>query len=93
MPSATQKQSSEYGPADVASAAAAQAAIPPPAPEPREHASPKQSKSRTTIPTQSGKWILGKTIGAGSMGKVKLARKEESGEQVGHPSCPCVLCP
>ncbi|KAF6801133.1 protein kinase kin1 [Colletotrichum musicola] len=58
----------------------------------------KHSKSRTTIPTPSGKWILGKTIGAGSMGKVKLARKEDTGEQVackiiprgstedGHPS-------
>ncbi|PHH49961.1 Protein kinase kin1 [Ceratocystis fimbriata CBS 114723] len=42
----------------------------------------KPSKSRTSIPTASGKWILGKTIGAGSMGKVKLARKEEGGEQV-----------
>lgn len=42
----------------------------------------KQSRSRTTIPTQSGKWILGKTIGAGSMGKVKLARKEDGSEQV-----------
>ncbi len=42
----------------------------------------RQSRSRTTIPTQSGKWILGKTIGAGSMGKVKLARKEDSNEQV-----------
>ena len=46
------------------------------------HSSTKQSRSRTTIPTQSGKWILGKTIGAGSMGKVKLAHKEETGEQV-----------
>jgi hypothetical protein len=44
--------------------------------------SAKQSRSRTTIPTQSGKWILGKTIGAGSMGKVKLARKEDGSEQV-----------
>ena len=42
----------------------------------------KQTRSRTTIPTQSGKWILGKTIGAGSMGKVKLARKEDGSEQV-----------
>ncbi|KAI5467662.1 hypothetical protein BGZ63DRAFT_419352 [Mariannaea sp. PMI_226] len=42
----------------------------------------KQSRSRTIIPTQSGKWILGKTIGAGSMGKVKLARKEDGSEQV-----------
>lgn len=41
-----------------------------------------QSRSRTTIPTQSGKWLLGKTIGAGSMGKVKLAKKEDSNETV-----------
>ncbi|KFH44148.1 Protein kinase-like protein [Hapsidospora chrysogenum ATCC 11550] len=46
------------------------------------HSSSRPSKSRTTIPTQSGKWILGKTIGAGSMGKVKLASKEDTGEQV-----------
>jgi len=45
-------------------------------------ASAKHSRSRTTVPTQSGKWILGKTIGAGSMGKVKLARKEDGSEQV-----------
>ncbi|KAB5566625.1 CAMK/CAMKL/KIN1 protein kinase [Coniochaeta sp. 2T2.1] len=42
----------------------------------------KHGRTRTTIPTQSGKWILGKTIGAGSMGKVKLAKKEDSNEQV-----------
>ncbi|CAD6503226.1 BgTH12-02893 [Blumeria graminis f. sp. triticale] len=42
----------------------------------------KTSKSRTTIPAASGNWILGKTIGAGSMGKVKLARRNECGEQV-----------
>ncbi|KAL6401326.1 CAMK/CAMKL/KIN1 protein kinase [Ilyonectria robusta] len=42
----------------------------------------KHARSRTIIPTQSGKWILGKTIGAGSMGKVKLARKEDGSEQV-----------
>lgn len=46
----------------------------------------KHGRSRTTIPTQSGKWILGKTIGAGSMGKVKLAKKEDSSEQVRHPN-------
>lgn len=39
-------------------------------------------KSRTTIPAQTGNWVLGKTIGAGSMGKVKLARRVEGGEQV-----------
>lgn len=42
----------------------------------------RSGKSRTTIPAQTGDWILGKTIGAGSMGKVKLARRAEGGEQV-----------
>lgn len=45
-------------------------------------ATAKHGRSRTMIPTQSGKWTLGKTIGAGSMGKVKLAKKEDSTEQV-----------
>ena len=39
-------------------------------------------KRRTTISAQTGQWALGKTIGAGSMGKVKLAKNFESGEQV-----------
>lgn len=42
----------------------------------------KAARSRTTIPAQTGNWVLGKTIGAGSMGKVKLARRVEGGEQV-----------
>jgi serine/threonine protein kinase KIN1/2 len=42
----------------------------------------KPARSRTTIPAQTGNWVLGKTIGAGSMGKVKLARRVEGGEQV-----------
>ncbi|KAK6194138.1 transcriptional regulator [Pestalotiopsis sp. IQ-011] len=42
----------------------------------------KTRTTRTSIPTQSGKWILGKTIGAGSMGKVKLAKKEDGSESV-----------
>lgn len=42
----------------------------------------RPTKSRTTIPTPSGKWFLGKVIGAGSMGKVRLATKEDSSEQV-----------
>jgi hypothetical protein len=42
----------------------------------------KPGRSRTTIPAQTGNWILGKTIGAGSMGKVKLAKRAEGGEQV-----------
>ncbi|KAK2738861.1 serine/threonine-protein kinase KIN2 [Myotisia sp. PD_48] len=41
-----------------------------------------QPKRRTTISTPSGQWALGKTIGAGSMGKVKLAKNLETGEQV-----------
>ncbi|PHH85898.1 hypothetical protein CDD83_11027 [Cordyceps sp. RAO-2017] len=60
------------------------ASAPHPHPEPSQQpsAASKQTRSRTTIPTQSGKWILGKTIGAGSMGKVKLARREDGSEQV-----------
>jgi serine/threonine protein kinase KIN1/2 len=46
----------------------------------------RQRTTRNSLPTQSGKWILGKTIGAGSMGKVKLARKEDGSEQVRYPS-------
>ncbi|KAL2062835.1 hypothetical protein VTL71DRAFT_5907 [Oculimacula yallundae] len=42
----------------------------------------RTGKSRTTIPAATGNWVLGKTIGAGSMGKVKLARRVEGGEQV-----------
>jgi len=41
----------------------------------------RPGKSRTVIPTQTGNWVLGKTIGAGSMGKVKLAQRVEDGEQ------------
>ncbi|KZF26367.1 Pkinase-domain-containing protein [Xylona heveae TC161] len=41
-----------------------------------------QPRRRTTISAQTGQWALGKTIGAGSMGKVKLARNMETGEQV-----------
>ena len=42
----------------------------------------QQPRRRTTITTPSGQWALGKTIGAGSMGKVKLAKHMETGEQV-----------
>ncbi len=42
----------------------------------------RSGKSRTAIPAATGNWVLGKTIGAGSMGKVKLARRVEGGEQV-----------
>lgn len=37
---------------------------------------------KTSITGASGTWNLGKTIGAGSMGKVKLARKADGLEQV-----------
>lgn len=41
-----------------------------------------QPKRRTMISTPTGQWALGKTIGAGSMGKVKIAKNIETGEQV-----------
>lgn len=44
-----------------------------------------QPRRRTTITTPTGQWALGKTIGAGSMGKVKLAKNMETGEQVNMP--------
>ena len=41
------------------------------------------NKRRTTITAPAtGTWALGKTIGAGSMGKVKLAKNTETGDQV-----------
>ena len=39
-------------------------------------------RKRTNITAQTGTWSLGKTIGAGSMGKVKLAKNQETGETV-----------
>ena len=39
-------------------------------------------RRRTSIQTQTGTWQLGKTIGQGSMGKVKVARNAETGETV-----------
>lgn len=39
-------------------------------------------KRRTQVEAQTGIWTLGKTIGAGSMGKVKIAKNVETGEQV-----------
>ncbi|KAL5118309.1 Serine/threonine-protein kinase [Pleosporales sp. CAS-2024a] len=44
---------------------------------------PPVTKRRTTVTAPStGTWSLGKTIGAGSMGKVKLAKHVDTGEQV-----------
>jgi serine/threonine protein kinase KIN1/2 len=76
QPPAEMTTANNAGPAAVAHGGAADA----------RGAAAKQLRARTTIPTQSGKWILGKTIGQGSMGKVKLARKEDSNEQVSLPS-------
>ena len=52
--------------------------------EPIQHISTSTSgvRRRTTIDATTGAWELGKTIGAGSMGKVKLAKNKETGEQV-----------
>lgn len=64
------------------------AAAPPQAVRPSQPNQPSsaQPKRRTTITTPSGQWALGKTIGAGSMGKVKLAKNVETGEQVRFPN-------
>jgi serine/threonine protein kinase KIN1/2 len=42
---------------------------------------PAVGRRRTSITCQTGTWSLGKTIGQGSMGKVKLAKNVETGEQ------------
>ncbi|KAJ5082287.1 hypothetical protein N7532_011330 [Penicillium argentinense] len=52
------------------------------APQSTSTSSGAQPRRRTTITTPTGQWALGKTIGAGSMGKVKLAKNMETGEQV-----------
>jgi len=41
-----------------------------------------QQRRRTTVEATTGTWELGKTIGAGSMGKVKLAKNKKTGEEV-----------
>ncbi|KAK4507710.1 hypothetical protein PRZ48_001445 [Zasmidium cellare] len=59
-----------------------------PTPAPSSHTGETRStntqnlRRRTTIDATTGHWELGKTVGAGSMGKVKLARNKETGEQV-----------
>lgn len=70
---------------------AANSGGPAPVVVPTESKHKSSGKSRTTIPAQTGNWVLGKTIGAGSMGKVKLARRVEGGEQVCTLSCNCAL--
>lgn len=57
--------------------------------DPRSGQPQPVNKRRTTITAPStGTWALGKTIGAGSMGKVKLAKNAETGEQVCTTVCP-----
>lgn len=54
----------------------------------------RSGRARAILSTRSGDWQLGKTIGAGSMGKVKLARRLQGGEQVNivhHICMPFVL--
>jgi hypothetical protein len=51
------------------------------APVARVSNSGRPGQPRTVIPAQTGSWVFGKTIGAGSMGKVKLTQRVEDGEQ------------
>jgi serine/threonine protein kinase KIN1/2 len=48
---------------------------------------PSSGRRRTSVTTSTGTWLLGKTIGQGSMGKVKLAKNLETGEQVRYCTC------
>ena len=56
------------------------APIPAPMSHPPNYA--QAGRRRTSITTQTGTWQLGKTIGQGSMGKVKVARNSDTGETV-----------
>jgi hypothetical protein len=47
-------------------------------------------RKRTYVTCSTGTWMLGKTIGQGSMGKVKLAKNQDTGEQVGFASLWCI---
>lgn len=81
-------RNSSYMSPTAAAAAANGVTAPTPAgnktqPDATPHGSGAPSKRRTTVTAQTGQWTLGKTIGAGSMGKVKLAKNIETGEQVG----------
>jgi hypothetical protein len=75
-----------------AQAAPAAAAAPAPAAdEARDRAADPQAQRaskhryRTVIPAPSGNYAFVKTIGQGSMGKVKLAKKEGSNEYASFP--------
>jgi hypothetical protein len=85
-PTPTRTESGRRGHARYASDASTASALPTnaaPADAKMGQVQPATTKRRTTITAPStGTWSLGKTIGAGSMGKVKLAKHLESGEQV-----------
>lgn len=49
---------------------------------PRQHEMPVEQRIVPVKRRNLGEWNLEKTIGAGSMGKVKLARHHVTGEQV-----------
>ncbi|OBT69415.1 CAMK/CAMKL/KIN1 protein kinase [Pseudogymnoascus sp. 23342-1-I1] len=77
------RSSSRHHPTDMTGAAgSSSSAGPAPVVVPMEQKGTRQGRSRTVIPAQTGNWILGKTIGSGSMGKVKLARRVEGQEEV-----------
>lgn len=79
----TRSSSRHHPTSDMTSSGGSNAAGPAPVVVPSEQKpSSRQGRSRTVIPAQTGNWILGKTIGSGSMGKVKLARRVEGPEEV-----------
>ncbi|KAF2639831.1 serine/threonine protein kinase Kin1 [Massarina eburnea CBS 473.64] len=86
VPTASRTESSRRGHTRYASDASTASAMPingVTTDNARSGTQPVQTKRRTTISApHTGLWSLGKTIGAGSMGKVKLAKHAESGEQV-----------
>jgi serine/threonine protein kinase len=71
--------------------------MPAPADEPHERPADPQAQRaskqryRTVIPAPSGNYAFIKTIGQGSMGKVKLAKKEGTNELASRAaSCHCI---
>lgn len=81
----TRSSSRHHPTSDMTGAAGGSSAAgagPAPVVVPLEQKPTRQGRSRTVIPAQTGNWILGKTIGSGSMGKVKLARRVEGQEEV-----------
>jgi hypothetical protein len=81
-PTPTRTESSRRSHARYASDASTASAMPPNGVTAGQ-VQPAATKRRTNITAPStGTWALGKTIGAGSMGKVKLAKHCETGEQV-----------